>query len=193
MPVFKRPSRRVCGPRVDLAKFIGIRVDSEYERSPYPGTDIYPTQRALGPAECDCNREFEFPYDGNFTCSRCGLVKQCIYEEMPVWHGLSTKVQGSCYDCKTHLGNHLAPVTRYLDARSIEKIKAVFPLVYKTFFNIAKHRKNFCSYGFVIKKLLEMMGVDCTNIPLKIVKTKAKLRENERYWRDIRSVITIRF
>lgn len=179
----------MCKPRVDWTPYLCMQLPSQFAGLCYPSTDI-PGSTPLG-RECECDRAFEFQIDGCYLCSNCGQVQGSYYEDMPSWHGLSTRGPSTCYDCRTHLANHLAPVTKYIDAWAIEKIKATFPLIYRTFFKIAPTRKNFCSYGFVIKKMLEMMGVPCEHIPLKIVKTKQKLRENENYWTAINESIKI--
>lgn len=188
--MYKRTSRKGSALHGQVPRYLCKTMESPYSRVPYHGTTVsasVPVSR-----DCMCGREFEFRVDGCYLCSVCGQVKGSYYEDMPAWHGLATKGPPTCYDCRTHLANHLAPVTRYLEARYVEKIKAVFPLIYRTFFRVAPHRKNFCSYGFVIRELLRMMHVECGHLPLKIVKTKAKLKENQKYWEDINGLINIR-
>ena len=52
-------------------------------------------------------------------------------------------------------------------------------------FIIARGRKNFMSYPYVIGKLIEAAGVDISQLKLKAIKTPCKVREAEYYWSKI--------
>lgn len=114
-----------------------------------------------------------------------------IYEAMPAWHGLNTRGTRQRYDPKTHMNAQINPILKYIDAEYAEKIRAVFPLLFRTFFKVVPERKNFMSYGFVIMKLLHMMGLSTSGIPIKMVKTKSKLKQAELYWTRMLSQVTL--
>lgn len=74
----------------------------------------------------------------------------------------------------------------------MRKIRAVFPTLYKTFFEIAPKRHNFMSYGFVLRKLLDVMGVDYSTYDIPTVKTPSKVRQCEAFWKQLVSRVDLK-
>ena len=140
------------------------------------------------PEEAGCKCTFgSFEIDGFETCPACGKVGRPVYAPVPSWHGTCTRSPSKPYNSSTHMNANLSKIKDKISHYHLEKVLAVFPLIFKTFFKIAPKRKNFMSYGFVINKLLLEMGVDTSDMGISMVKTKQKIKENEAYWGLIRS------
>lgn len=181
---FKRPSLRRSHLVFDSSvKWKQIEFTSHYIH----GLDEAELSKYRRAESCGCDLEFKYIENGFELCTSCGFDGRPEYEEMPNWHGLSTKRERVVYNPQTHMNNKLRPLLRHVDSVCSHKIMAVFPAIFKTFFLVAPERKNFMSYGFVIMKLLHMMGVDTANVPIKMIKTKSKLAQCEKYWEKILS------
>eukprot|EP00951_Prasinocladus_malaysianus_P017725 scaffold140188_cov33-Prasinocladus_malaysianus.AAC.5 len=147
MPKYKRPSRRSTGKGALPAYLCNIRLPSPY-------LSHWGKETAAGFSKakhgCGCGRDFEIESDGFFVCTSCGVLAGPVYKAVPEWHKTSTVVRKTCYNPLSHVNTHLAPLLKDVSSYHAEKIKAVFPQLYKAFFVIAPTRKNFMSYGFVI-------------------------------------------
>lgn len=130
--------------------------------------------------------------DGSTVCTLCGYSRGNVYQEPPVWHGTHTIVRKSVYDFRKHAERHLQRLNGTVDGRDIEKVRAVFPVLHEAFFKVAPHRKNFMSYGFVIRKLLRLLDVDTSKLDISSLKTPSKIRDCETYWKGIVARVDLR-
>lgn len=149
---------------------------------PTPVVNLYGTDHEKW---CCAVREFQTVKDGMHVCVLCGLVRGNVYQEPPVWHGTHSIVRKAVYDFRKHVDRHLARISARVCTADLDRIRAVFPNIYKAFFVVAPKRRNFMSYGFVIKKLLLMLGRDVRGLDITVVKTPCKVRDCEKYWRGI--------
>ena len=146
-------------------------------------TGVYSVKKP-SPEPCSCDKDQEIERDGCYVCCVCGEVKGPVYITAQAWHGTSTIVRAQKYDFMKYADNtYLRKLLSKIPYIYTIKIKAVLPKLYETFFKVAPGRKNFMSYGFVLRKLLEMMGVDHTCYGVPTVKTPSKVRACEAYWK----------
>lgn len=129
--------------------------------------------------------------DGMYVCTCCGIVRGNIYAEPPFWYGTHTIHKKATYDFRKHVDTHLAKLAGQVHEEILVKIRAVFPSIYEAFFKVAKNRKNFMSYGFVISKLLGVMNVPTKGLNLTVVKTPSKIKECEAHWRALLCLVDI--
>lgn len=85
----------------------------------------------------------------------------------------------------THLDTRLKIVKGKIPYETYHGLVRIFPLVYRTFFQVAKGRKNFMSYPYVIERLLEISGTNTENLNLKKIKTPCKVRDAQYFWQRI--------
>lgn len=62
------------------------------------------------------------------------------------------------------------------------RVRALFARLYRVFFKLFPKRKNFMSYGFVLRKILIAQGLSEYASSLPTVKTPCKIRECEHAW-----------
>lgn len=101
------------------------------------------------------------------------------------WHGTHTIIRQQTYDYLKYLDRHVQKLNGKIPHACMRKIRAVFPSLYRTFFKVAPKRKNFMSYGFVLRKLLGMMRVTYDQALVPTIKTKSKIKACECYWAEI--------
>ena len=134
---------------------------------------------------CDCGTHLVVS-DGFEVCTGCGLCVRPVFEEdcCVIPDRQHTQIMQR-YDYMTHLEARLSTVKKEIAFAVYNRIIKVFPYVYQSFFIIARGRKNFMSYPYVIGKLIEAAGVDISQLKLKAIKTPCKVREAEYYWAKI--------
>lgn len=103
----------------------------------------------------------------------------------PAWHGTHSLIQKHFYNPTNYMKLRLKRIGKSVPAWAMRKIGVVFPVIYDAFRRVCTDRKNMICYGFVIGKLLDMMGVDQSRARIKKVTTPAKVKENERQWKRI--------
>lgn len=138
-----------------------------------------------GESWCCAVPDFQTVKDGMHVCVLCGLTRGNVYVEPPVWHGTHTITIKAKYDFTKHVDRHLSRISAAVRCDDLDRVRAVFPKIYDAFFQVAKHRKNFMSYGFVISKILIMMGIDTKGLDISTVKTPCKIRDCERFWKMV--------
>lgn len=85
----------------------------------------------------------------------------------------------------------LKRVGKGVPAWAMRRIEVVFPVIYDTFRKVCTDRKNMICYGYVISKLLDMMGICQDGLNIKKIVTLSKVKENERQWQRIISNCSI--
>lgn len=141
---------------------------------------------------CSCGTSADLiESEGQYVCTSCGLVSGNIYDMVATWHGTHVITKKQVYDYNKHMERHLKPLFGKIEHVYIRKVQAVFPVAYKAFFKIAPNRKNFMSYGFVIRKLLQMMCCDVRKLNIPTVKTPSKVRDCERYWSGMLEIMDL--
>ena len=116
----------------------------------------------------------------------CGLVKgsELVAERVFTAEEAHTYVVQR-YDYMTHLDARTKCIKNKVPYDVYLRVLRTFPYVYQSFFKVAKGRKNFMSYPYVIRKLLEVARIDASTLGLKMIKTPCKVREAERFWKGI--------
>lgn len=177
---YRRPSKRASGRPYPEGVYNNWSVPTEYMKlamsEPFMGPPAPPG------GGCKHPQDAETVSNGCVVCTACGAVKGQAFASVPHWYGSHSEIRKHCYDPGTHMNACLAPLAGAVPSDILLKIKAVFPLVFRGFFRAAPQRKNFLSYPFVIEKLLGMQGVDTSALPLKRVKTRSRLKQNELLW-----------
>ena len=147
-----------------------------------PSMGYLPTRNAA----CRCGTQHTVLVDGVHTCFQCAIVGQAICTEAPYrTDGARYTPKIHRYDFKNHLDRHMQPIQSLIPGLASRRIRGIFPRIYRVFFKLYPKRKNFMSYGFVLRKLLVAEGLspDIGNLPT--VKTPCKVRECEEAWRAI--------
>ncbi len=132
--------------------------------------------------ECPCTSDLEVINDGMYVCTRCGLIKDPVYVAPCEWHGTHTIIQKQYYDPLKYLDKHMRKLVGHVPHNCTRQIRALFPKIFKTFFEVAPARKNFMSYGFVLRKLLDMMHLPYDDKTVPTIKTPCKVKLCEGYW-----------
>jgi hypothetical protein len=136
--------------------------------------------------ECECGHGYEVEKDGLITCTMCALSKGSVLVDDKVYSAEEMRNQSiQRYDYMTHLEARVKCVKKKVPFAVYNKIVKVFPYVYNSFFKVAKGRKNFMSYPYVIERLLEIGGVETSGLGLKKIKTPCKARDASRFWKGI--------
>ena len=127
--------------------------------------------------------------DGFEVCTGCGLCTRPVFETdaMIIPDKTHTHVMQR-YDYMTHLEARIRPIKKQIPFAVYNRIIKVFPYVYQSFFRIAKGRKNFMSYPYVLGKLIKEAGIDDTKLQLKKIKTPCKIADAEFYWSRIMEI-----
>lgn len=141
--------------------------------------------------ECTCSKEYEYDKDGVFVCTLCGLCKDPVYDAPNSWDGTHTVLHKQFYDPCKYLDKHLQKCVSHVPHTTLRKIRAIFPKIFRTFFILVPHRKNFMSYGFVIRKLLDIMKVTYTDATVPTIKTACKIRQCQQWWDTIEASVDL--
>jgi len=152
---------------------------------------IRPVVRETSPGGCSCEGDTDTVKDGQYVCTVCGTVKDPVMVAPPVWSGTHTIIRRQAYDYLKYLDRHMTKLNGNVPHRAVEKIRAVFPVLYKGFFKVAPNRKNFMSYGFVLRKLLDAMCVTYSPGLIPTIKTKSRVRACESYWSQILAIVNL--
>ena len=139
--------------------------------------------------ECPCTSDMEVEKDGLYVCTQCGLVKDPVYVAPCEWHGTHTITHKQYYDPLKYLDKHMRRLAGRVPHDCTRQIRALFPKIFKTFFEVAPLRKNFMSYGFVLRKLLDMMRLPYDDNTVPTIKTPCKVKLCEGYWTMIIHVV----
>lgn len=131
---------------------------------------------------CPCSQEDEDETNGLYVCTSCGVIKGPVYVAAHAWHGTHTIIHKQTYDFLKYLDKHMQKMSGKVPHDAIRKIRAVFPRIFNTFFKIAPLRKNFMSYGFVMRKLMDIMKLPYDDRLIPTIKTGSRVRLCESYW-----------
>lgn len=141
---------------------------------------------------CRCKNTKNIPR-GETVCEVCGL---CSREEYTEGYASSDDSRytpnRNRYDFKTHLHRHLQPLVKAgAPGHVIRRIQGIFPTIYRTYFRIHPKRKNFTSYGWILRRLCEREGISQYCHVLPTLKTPSKAREAEETWTKIREKLAL--
>ena len=173
-----------------------VNVPETYVETP-PSTEdcydpylVYKTLRAkslfdvhIPNGECTCGKIHEVEDQGIYVCTICGITKDPVYVAQNAWNGTHTIFTKQYYDPCKYLDKHLQKCTTTVPHRYLRRIRAIFPQIFRIFFVLVPKRKNFMSYGFVIRKLLDFMGQEYSDITVPTIKTACKIKQCEDYWK----------
>jgi hypothetical protein len=123
--------------------------------------------------------------DGIYTCRACGLCGDSVRSENPYCTSPRFTAKQNRYNFMNHLDRHLKPLTENLTVEECRRVRGTFPRVYRVFFKIYPNRKNFMSYGFVLRKIMVREGLERYVSLVPTIKTPSKVRESEEAWRRI--------
>lgn len=140
---------------------------------------------------CDCGSENTSYEDGYEVCMSCALVGGSVKAAPPVWHGTHSIIKKHFYDPSNYMKVRLKRLSKGVPGHAMRKLEAVFPTIYRAFFKCVPHRKNFMDYGFVIKRLLELQGLDPERFNIKSVVTPSKIRDCQMYWKLVMCKVDI--
>lgn len=126
-----------------------------------------------------------------YVCTRCGLVKDAVQVMAHAWHGTHTIVRKQTYDYLKYLDKHIQKLNGHVPHWSVRKIRSVFPSLHRAFFKVAPNRSNFMAYGFVIRKLLDLMYVTYDPRLIPMVKTKSKVKACNQYWDQMTKLVDL--
>ena len=138
---------------------------------------------------CACGTGTEVVKDGQYVCTKCGIVKDPVCVAAHAWHGTHTIIRQQTYDYLKYLDKHTLKLCGKIPYHCVRKIRAVFPVLYRAFFKVAPKRKNFMSYGFVLRKLLDLMRVPYDHALVPTIKTKSKVKACEGYWDEMLGLV----
>lgn len=166
-----------------------------YAKRDLNGTDI-PVSKWKDPfvsGSCGCGTQHIVDDDGYEICVSCGWVGGSVNFIAPAWHGTHTLLQKHFYDPSNYMNVRLKKLGKGVPDYHMRTIMKVFPSIYKAFFKCAPNRKNMMDYGFVISRMLELLGDDPSKYNIKTVTTPSKIRDNIKYWEAITKIVTFRF
>lgn len=132
---------------------------------------------------CEHQSEHRLVSKGTVICTLCATVLCTTYEEAP-YRSATARYTPNIhrYDYKTHLHRHLSSV-KGVPNDSMCRVRATFARMYRVFFKLFPKRKNFMSYGFVLRKIMEAQGLSQYTSTLSVVKTPCKIKECEHAWK----------
>lgn len=146
---------------------------------------------------CQCNKDSNLGRNIRITqesvCDSCGLCYPEPYvENYAKEQDLRYTPNKNRYDFKTHLHRHLQPLVKAgAPGHVINRIRGLFPAVYRTYFRIHPKRKNFTSYGFILRNLCVREGLTQYSHVFPTLKTPSKLKEAEETWSKIRERLAL--
>ena len=140
-----------------------------------------------------CKHENEVIHGKQATCPDCGWFRYLANPEDIAFEKHTCYVpKSNRYDFKTHLDRHMKPLVKAdVPGHVLQRVRGVFPHVYRTFFRLYPKRKNFLSYGFVLRKLLARDDCERYCHLLPTVKTPSKVAEAEAAWERIKGHIVL--
>ena len=91
------------------------------------------------------------------------------------------------YEHVPHIINRLNGLPPPIMSREIEeKLRVMFKEIQGPFLEVRpKDRKNFLSYSYVLHKFVELLGLNEYKVCFPLLKSRAKLHEQDLIWRDI--------
>lgn len=139
---------------------------------------------------CKENIQTEYSNKGIFetVCSTCGLCFPETYIESYARESDARCIPNkNRYDFKTHLHRHLQPLVKAgAPGHVVKRLQGLFPAIYRAYFRIHPKRKNFTSYGFILRNLLVREGMTQYCHVFPTLKTPSKLEEAQETWAKIR-------
>ena len=138
-----------------------------------------------------CSKQYIENNDGIYVCLNCGSVHSYDYanEFVNFYENMHKIRRKSVYHRKYHIENVLNSICYKVELTHNQR-----DLIYKVFDEIGtiihlvnKNRKRMISTKFIMRKILEMMGLKCDNIPVS--RSRRTIAFYNKYWASIVSLI----
>jgi len=142
-----------------------------------------------------CTEQDMSNVNGLNVCMNCGLVHSCNYDAGFIDYNDKKFLirRKSVYDRKYHIANVLYSIlcknNIQLDNDQIDKIYKVFYEIDDVLNEINNECKRMFSVKFIIKKMLDILGINYKDI--QITKLKKTLKCYEKYWGRVQLLIGV--
>jgi len=140
-----------------------------------------------------CNNRDIINDNGMQVCQSCGIVQGYDYvkEYVDFYENKNRFMRKSVYHREYHINNCIMNVKKKynieISYNETCKIGAIFVDIGKVLAQVNGIRKRMISINYIMRKIFDMMGIPCKDIPIS--KSKKTLTFCDKYWKHIMLLI----